>query len=178
MPGIEFRDARVDAGPGGVLAQAMRDEIAATYDGLALDGPAMPKAGPAELSPPRGAFIVGWLASEPICCGGLKQLPDGTCEIKKMYVVPAARGRGVARVLLRALEDRARLLGYSLVRLDTGPKQAHARALYESDGYRAIDNFNANPVATFFGEKDLRLVGEPAGAHVDTHAARRRSGPG
>jgi GNAT superfamily N-acetyltransferase len=74
-----------------------------------------------------------------------------------MYVVPAARGQGVARTLLRALEDAARGLGYRIARLDTGPRQPHARGLYESEGYVPIANFNDNPVATFFGEK--RLLG-------------------
>jgi hypothetical protein len=77
----EFRGARVDAGPGGELAQAMRDEIAELYDGLELDGPSMPRAGAAELSAPGGAFVVGWRDGEPICCGGLKRLREDTCVI-------------------------------------------------------------------------------------------------
>jgi GNAT superfamily N-acetyltransferase len=152
---ITFTHGRVDESPGAELAQAMRDEIAEIYAGLALDGPDMPKAGPAELSPPGGAFLIGWLAGEPVCCGGIKRLPDGACEIKKMFVAPAARGRGVARELLAALEDEARRLGYEIARLDTGPKQPQAQGMYERAGYRAIANFNANPVATFFGEKRL-----------------------
>ena len=101
---VAFTDARVDDGPGGELAQAMRDEIAEMYGGLELDGDSMPRAGPAELSPPGGAFIVGWLDGAPVCCGGVKRLDGTTCEIKKMYVIPSMRGRGVARTLLRALE--------------------------------------------------------------------------
>lgn len=154
-PSLHFRPARVDSGPGAALAQSMREEIAAVYEGLDLDGEQMPKAGPAELSPPGGAFIVGYEDETPVCCGGVKRLPDDACEIKKMYVTPAARGRGVARALLHALEDEARALGYGIARLDTGPKQPHARALYESEGYVAVANFNGNPVATFFGEKPL-----------------------
>ncbi len=152
---IEFRDARVDAGPGGSLAQAMRDEIAVMYDGLELDGDTMPRAGPAELSQPQGAFLVGYLEGEPVCCGGIKRLDPHTCEIKKMYVVPARRGQGVARVLLHALEHEARRLGYDVARLDTGPKQLNARGLYESEGYRPVADFNGNPVAAFWGEKRL-----------------------
>ena len=72
-----------------------------------------------------------------------------------MYVVPAARRQGLARVLLHALEDAARRLGYQVARLDTGPRQPHAQALYESEGYVAVGNFNGNPVATFFGAKRL-----------------------
>jgi GNAT superfamily N-acetyltransferase len=152
---IDFRDARVDDGPGGTLAQAMRDEIAELYDGLELDGPDMPKAGPAELSPPGGAFIVGFSDGNAVCCGGVKRLDERTCEIKKMYVVPDARGQGVARALLEALEAEARRLGYEVARLDTGPRQTRARRMYERAGYVAIANFNGNPVATFFGEKAL-----------------------
>jgi GNAT superfamily N-acetyltransferase len=147
--------AQVDAGDGGALVAAMRAEMAALYEGLVLDGPQMPKAGPAELSPPGGAFVVGYEADMPICCGGVKRLDAQTCEVKRMYVVPAARGRGVARALLHELEAAAGRLGYTVARLDTGPRQLGARGLYESEGYRPIENFNGNPVATFFGEKPL-----------------------
>jgi GNAT superfamily N-acetyltransferase len=133
----------------------MRQEIAVLYDGLELDGPSMPRAGAAELSPPGGAFIVGWRDGEPVCCGGLKRLSDNTCEIKKMYVIPAARGQGVARTLLHELERTARELGYDLARLDTGPKQVRARYLYEDEGYEEVRDFNGNPVAAFWGEKRL-----------------------
>jgi GNAT superfamily N-acetyltransferase len=152
---IEFRLARVDAGAGARLAQAMRDEIAEVYPGVELDGPSMPKAGPAELSGPSGAFLVGFLDGQPVCCGGVKRLPDGACEIKKMYVVPEARRRGLARRLLVALEDEARRLGYTTARLDTGPRQPHAKALYASEGYVEVANFNGNPVADYFAEKPL-----------------------
>jgi GNAT superfamily N-acetyltransferase len=152
---IEFEACAMDEEPAATLAQGMRDEIAAIYDGLELDGPDMPRAGPAELAPPHGTFIVGRDGGAPVCCGGLKRLPDGACEIKKMFVVPDARGRGVARELLVELERRARELGYAIARLDTGPKQARAQRMYERAGYVPIESFNANPVATFFGEKAL-----------------------
>jgi GNAT superfamily N-acetyltransferase len=152
---LEFRDGAVDAGPGALLAQAMREEIAALYDGVELDGEHMPRAGPAELSPPDGAFLIGWRGSEPICCGGIKRLDATTCEIKRMYVVPQARGQGVGRALLHALEAKARDLQYAIARLDTGPAQPGAQGLYQSEGYAEIENFNANPVASFWGEKPL-----------------------
>ena len=98
---------------------------------------------------------MGWIDGEPVCCGGVKRLDDRICEIKKMYVVPEARGTGLARRLLHLLEDKARELGYVVARLDTGPRQGHAQGLYESDGYAAIEDFNGNPVAVFWGEKPL-----------------------
>jgi GNAT superfamily N-acetyltransferase len=85
----------------------------------------------------------------------VKRLDDAAAEIKRMYVVPAARRRGYAREMLGALEDAARELGYSTVRLDTGSRQARAQAMYEAAGYRPIGNFNANPVASYWGEKEL-----------------------
>jgi GNAT superfamily N-acetyltransferase len=154
-PGLEFTDGEIDSGPGAVLAQAMREEIAAMYDGVDLDGEDMPRAGAAELGPPGGAFLVGWRAGAPVCCGGVKRLDDRTCEIKRMFVAPDARGQGVARALLQALEDRARTLGYTAARLDTGPRQQQAERFYRRSGYAEIGNFNANPVASFWGEKPL-----------------------
>jgi GNAT superfamily N-acetyltransferase len=152
---ITFRPAAVDSGDGYLLAQAMRDEIAVMYDGLDLDGDQMPRAGAAELSPPDGAFVVGYHDDRPACCGGIKRLDDRRCEIKKMYVVPELRGRGVARALLGELEGVARGLGYEVARLDTGPRQVGARGLYESEGYAPLADFNGNPVAVFWGEKPL-----------------------
>jgi len=153
---IEFRSASVDSGDGAALVTAMREEIAAIYDGLDLDGAQMPRAGASELGPPGGTFLVGTRAGIPVCCGGVKRLDERSCEIKRMYVAPQARGQGVARALLAALEAAAGELGYAVARLDTGPDQPHARALYESAGYVEIDNFNGNPVATYFAEKPLR----------------------
>jgi GNAT superfamily N-acetyltransferase len=156
---LDFRPVPAGTGDGAALVAAMIDEMRELYwdigDGLDLNSPDMPKAGPAELSPPNGTFLVGYRDGVAVCGGGVKRLPDGGCEIKRMYVVPAARGQGLARVLLHALEDAARDLGYHVARLDTGPRQPHAKGLYESEGYVAVENFNGNPVATFFGEKRL-----------------------
>jgi GNAT superfamily N-acetyltransferase len=156
-PGLTFRSVAIEQEPARSLVGALRVEIGALYDDLDLDGPHMPKAGPAELGPPGGDFLVGFSAGgEGLCCGGLKALPDaGACEIKRLYVRPQARGRGLAGQLLAALEDRARELGYEIARLDTGPRQPHSQRLFLAAGYRPIGNFNDNPIATFFGEKRL-----------------------
>ena len=90
-----------------------------------------------------------------VCGGGVKDLGDGSCEIKRMYVIPEARRKGYARELLVALEDAARELGYEIARLDTGPRQPSSERMYREAGYEPIHNFNGNPVASFFGEKPL-----------------------
>jgi GNAT superfamily N-acetyltransferase len=151
---MRFEPVPADTPPASDLVAAMVAEMALVYG--PIDVPGMPSATPADFAPPRGTFLVGFGADgAPVCGGGVKPLDGGAAEIKRMYVVPAARRRGFARALLRALEDAARDLGYGIVRLDTGPRQPHAQAMYEAAGYRPIGNFNANPVASYWGEKRL-----------------------
>ena len=153
---LRFRRVAMDREPAASLVEAFAEEIRVVYDGLAVDGDDMPTAGPAELGPPGGAFLVGFdEAGNPVCCGGVKRLDDEACEIKRMYVAPEARGAGRARELLTALEAAARELGYAVARLDTGPRQPQAERLYRGAGYAPIGNFNRNPMASFFGEKAL-----------------------
>ena len=151
---LRFEPFPADQAPAADLIAAMVAEMAILYG--PIDVPSMPSATPADFAPPHGTFLVGFDDDgAPVCAGGVKRLDDDAAEIKRMYVVPAARGRGLARVLLSALEDAAFRLGYGTVRLDTGPLQPNAQRLYESAGYRAIGNFNANPVAAYWGEKRL-----------------------
>ena len=114
-----------------------------------------PSAAPEEMTPPTGDFLVLYDGEEALACGGVKRLHDGVAEIKRMWVVPEARSRGHARRLLVALESAARDLGYLRVRLDTGRLQPHARVLYLSEGYEEIDDYNANPYASYWFEKRL-----------------------
>jgi GNAT superfamily N-acetyltransferase len=151
---LRFEPVPADVPPARDLVGAMVAEMATVYG--PIDVPGMPSATPADFAPPHGTFLVGFdERGAPVCGGGVKRLDDEAAEIKRMYVVPEARRRGLARELLRALEDAARELGYGVVRLDTGPRQPHAQAMYESAGYRPIGNFNSNPVASYWGEKRL-----------------------
>jgi GNAT superfamily N-acetyltransferase len=79
----------------------------------------------------------------PLGCGALRELGDGVAEVKRMYVVPAARGRGVSKAVLAALEDAARERGWTTLRLETGPLQPEAVGLYTGAGYRPIGAFGA-----------------------------------
>jgi GNAT superfamily N-acetyltransferase len=150
---IEVRTVPSDTSPATDLVAAMVDEVSELYG--RIDAPGAPSATPADFAPPRGAFVVIYEEGEPVAGGGVKRLDDEACEIKRMYVVPQARGRGHATRLLRALEDEARALGYAIARLDTGEHQPQAQAMYERAGYAPIENFNANPFASFWGEKRL-----------------------
>ena len=94
--------------------------VLAEYDqvaGRALRGG--PSATPEDFSPPGGAYVVGFIDHTPACGGGVKALGDGIAELKRMYVLPAFRGRGLARALLGALEAAARNCGHHAVRLDS-----------------------------------------------------------
>jgi GNAT superfamily N-acetyltransferase len=94
---------------------------------------------------PLGAFLVARLDGEPVGCGALRPAPTGddgsTAEVKRMYVAPEARGRGISRRILVGLEEQAAALGYRRVILETGIRQAEAMALYESAGYEPIANY-------------------------------------
>jgi len=134
------------------LVAAMVAEVGVLYEpGLPMGS----SARPSELSPPGGGFVVLREDGRALAGGGVKRLDERVCEIKRMYVAPDARGRGLGRALLAALEDLARDLGYSVARLDTGAEQPRAQRMYERAGYEAVPDYNGNPYASFWGEKQL-----------------------
>ena len=105
--------------------------------------------------PPAGEFLVAQIAGEPVGCGALRLLSPQVGEIKRMWVAPQARGRGVARTLLAALERAARERHLRTVRLDTHSSLAEALQLYRTSGYHEIPRFNDNPYAHHWFEKTL-----------------------
>ena len=98
--------------------------------------------------PPAGLFVIGYRDGRPVACGGWRAkerdadgLRDGDAELKRMYVVPEARGRGYARAVLRHLEETAVAAGRTRLVLETGTLQPEAIALYTSEGYAEIRKF-------------------------------------
>jgi GNAT superfamily N-acetyltransferase len=149
---IEFRREPAGSPEARALLAAMEQEMFVLYEMSEMPMPASTE----DLEPAAGgAFVVGWEDGRAVAGGALKRLEPGVAEIKRMYVLPEARRRGHARRLLAALEDTARVLGYERVRLDTGARQPHARALYESAGFQPIPDYNDNPKAAYWGEKVL-----------------------
>jgi DNA-binding MarR family transcriptional regulator/GNAT superfamily N-acetyltransferase len=106
-----------------------------------------------ELTPPAGAFVVARLAGQPIGCGALKVKDRTVGEIKRMWVRADARGLGVGRRILEALETRARAFGLSALRLETNQTLKEAQALYLRCGYREVEPFNDEPYAHHWFEK-------------------------
>lgn len=99
----------------------------------------------ASVAPPEGAFLVARRDGVPVGCGALRRHHgDPTvAEIKRMYVAPEARGAGIGRALLVALETEAAGLGYRRVVLETGLRQHEAMAMYEASGYSPIAPYGA-----------------------------------
>ncbi|GIE83729.1 GNAT family N-acetyltransferase [Actinoplanes regularis] len=83
-------------------------------------------------------FLVASRDGEALGCGALRQLDEHSAEVKRMYVVPAGRGSGVATAILRALETAARERGWTALRLETGFAQPDAIRFYQREGYREI----------------------------------------
>src|SRR5215207_1843413 len=94
-----------------------------------------------DFEPPDGAFVVGYEVGEPVACGGICRYDERVGEMRRMYVAPSARGRGLSRKVLAALEKAAREFGYERVRLETGYRQFEAIALYRSSGYESIERY-------------------------------------
>lgn len=125
----------------------MHSELAARYD--------MPDQ---ETEPPTAETIgVFLIARDPdghaTGCGALRPLGDGTAEIKRMYVIPRARGTGVATRILRALEDHARRREISTLVLATGTRQPDAIRFYKREGYQPSDGYGpyvGEPMAKCF----------------------------
>ena len=112
---------------------------------------------PSDAQGPGGAFVIAWLDNQPAGCGALRPLEPGIGEIKRMYVEPDFRRRGVARKILEELEAVAREKNYRLLRLETGVLQPEAIGLYEVCGYRLIPCYSGYEVDSLsvWYEKEL-----------------------
>ena len=136
-----------------LLAQYL-DDLERRLSGWARAG--YVDAAPDELLPPAGALLVGYEDGEAVACGAVRVIAPGIAEVKRMFVAPRVRGRGLGRALLEALERTAVELGCDVARLDSTELLAEAMALYRSAGYVEIGDYNRNPNATTWLERRLR----------------------
>ena len=108
-----------------------------------------------ELTRPAGALLVARSDATAVGCGAVKFHADAPAELKRMWVSPAARGLGLGRRILLALERLAAASGARAVRLETNRALAEAIQLYRSTGYREVAAFNTEPYADHWFEKTL-----------------------
>lgn len=138
---VVVRTARPDEEPSAGLLDRFQRELLARYDDP--DDEYQPTPAP-PFAPPAGRFLLLEVDGAAAGCAGVRDCgagPEGTAELKRMYVVPEHRGRGLSRRLLAAAEDAARELGYRTLWLETGTAQPEAMVLYASAGYHLIPNY-------------------------------------
>jgi GNAT superfamily N-acetyltransferase len=152
-PGLTLAVEPADTETSRELQRGFFAEIASRYPGWTPDR--SPTADPADLGPPRGAWVVAYLDGRPVGCAGLKAVDDETAEIRRVFLDGSVRGRGIGRQLLREVEAHARRLGYRRARLTTGDRQPEALALFRAAGYRDVSAFNSDPFASYWMEKTL-----------------------
>ncbi|TJZ41483.1 GNAT family N-acetyltransferase [Streptomyces piniterrae] len=139
---MEIRTIRYDHPDAVKLDELVQQE----YDRRYGDGGDMTPLAPEMFTPPHGIYLMAYEDRRPLATGGWRAIEDpaegyaaGDAEIKRMFVLPEARGRGLARRILAALEADARAAGRIRMVLETGTKQPEAIALYTSSGYRILD---------------------------------------
>jgi putative acetyltransferase len=106
-----------------------------------------------EAASEKSVFLVARRGSEPVACGALRPFDADRAELKRMYVIPAARRNGFGRIIISALERHAGAFGYKSILLETGIGQPEAQRLYESCGYTRIPAFGpyvGNPSSICF----------------------------
>jgi putative acetyltransferase len=133
---LTLREEQFDSADAARLVAALDAELALAYAPDQMFGKNLR---PTHLEEGRGFFIIARLDGKAIGCGALRRLDDSTAEVKRMYVDPDVRGRGVARAVLDHLTDAARHLGVGRLVLETGVHQAAAISLYTRAGFTQID---------------------------------------
>jgi putative acetyltransferase len=114
------------------------------------------------LAGPRGLFVLARAGGQAVGCGGVQPLAEHVGEIKRVFVVPQYRRRGVARLIMATLEAHARERGFEWLRLETGTRQPESIALYRSLGYVdivAFGEYAGDPFSVCFEKRIVAVRG-------------------
>jgi GNAT superfamily N-acetyltransferase len=148
VPALVICPDRPDSDDARSLIEQLDEDLLRRYPAQAIHG-----LHPQDADDPALTFLVALVDGRPVGCGALRPLASCVGEVKRMFVLPEFRGRGVARRMLAALETKAREAGYSSLRLETGARQPEAIGLYTSAGYVEIPRFGeytGNPFSICF----------------------------
>ena len=151
---LEIREADPDSPEALACQQAYFDEILARVSIARPEYFPLPDPGADSYRPPQGRFLVAWSDDLPVGCVALRPFDDRTAEVKRLWVHASARGQGLSRRLMAAIEAEARGVGYQRLRLDTNSALTEAIALYRATGWTDIAPYTTPP-ADVWMEKPL-----------------------
>jgi len=151
---VELRLEAADSPAAQSCLEQYFKELAERFE-VGFDPARSNSASVAEMTPPAGFFMVAWLDGQPAGCGALKVSDALTGEIKRMWTSQSSRGLGIARKVLRSLEEKAREVGLARLHLETNRTLTEAQALYRREGYEEVAPFNSEPYAHHWFEKRL-----------------------
>lgn len=126
--------------------------LAARIDGISGSHVPDPDPEADKYRPPHGTILLAYLGDRPVGCVALKELSPGVGEIKRLWVDASARGHGLARRLMRLIEDEARAMGHTRLQLDTNAALIEAITLYRADGWTDIPAYTNWPGTHWFGK--------------------------
>ncbi|MGL5008430.1 MAG: GNAT family N-acetyltransferase [Paracoccaceae bacterium] len=149
---VEIRDADPDDPAAQHLIAAYFRFLTETVPGVTPDMFTLPLSDAPKLRPPHGAFLIAWSDDMPVGCISYRPHAPGIAEAKRLWVDPMARGQGLARRLMLAIEGRARDAGFSRILLDTNSALADAIALYRTLGWADTDPYTGFPADTWLAK--------------------------
>jgi GNAT superfamily N-acetyltransferase/DNA-binding MarR family transcriptional regulator len=150
---MELRPADPDSPEVSTCWRAYFAELVAAVPEARPDMFALPDPGADSYRPPRGRCLVAWSDDLPVGCVALRPLDGDTAEVKRLWVHASARGQGLARRLMSAIEDEARAMGCTMLKLDTNSALAEAITLYRRTGWTDIPPYTGAPADTWMGKR-------------------------
>jgi len=152
VEGLEIVDEDPRSPVGWDLMDRLMDDIAERYEDDDRPADLVPNG----VETDDGAFLVAYADGHAVGCAALRPVGPGLGELKRMYVDPLARGKGVGAALLAAVEARALTLGYAQLKLETGLMQPEAVSLYATRGWERIEpygQYKESPLSVCFAKK-------------------------
>lgn len=147
---VDLRDADPDDPAAIACLTAYYQLLAEKIAGVTPDMLTLPLPDAAKYRPPQGAFLIAWSDDLPVGCVSLRPLEPGVAEVKRLWIDPIARGQGLGRRLMRALETRARDMGFIRLKLDTNAALPEALGLYQATGWTQTTPYTSFPATHWF----------------------------